>query len=225
MTNLGSRLKSRDIPWPTKVHIVKNCVFSYSHVWMWELGYKEGWVLMNWCFRIVVLEKTLESPLDCKENKPVNTRGNQHWIFIGRTDAKVPILWPPDVKSRLIGKDPDARKGWGQEEKGATEDEMVGWHHWLKGHEFEKALGDGEGQGGLTCCGPWGCKEFRHNLATEQPPPPAPPSIFPTLIASAPSFHPLAVPAMPPAAVPQTSKLTPTSGLLQLTSLPGILSP
>ena len=159
MTNLGSRLKSRDIPWPTKVHIVKNCVFSYSHVWMWELGYKEGWVLMNWCFRIVVLEKTLESPLDCKENKPVNTRGNQHWIFIGRTDAKVPILWPPDVKSRLIGKDPDAGKDRGQEEKGTTEDEMVGWHHKLNGHEFEKALGDGEGQGSLACYSPWSHKE------------------------------------------------------------------
>ena len=100
---------------------------------------------------------------------------------------------------------------------------MVGWHHRFKGHELEKALGDGEGQGGLACCSPWGCKEFRHDLASKQPPPP--PSVLPALIASAPSFCPLAVPAMPPAAVPQTSKLTPTSGLLQLTSLPGILSP
>ena len=113
---------------------------------------------MNFLMFKLVLEKAEEPeiklPLDCKENKPVNTRGNQHWIFIGRTDAKVPILWPPDVKSRLIGKDPDARKGWGQEEKGATEDEMVGWHHWLKGHEFEQTRGDSEGWGSLAHCSP-----------------------------------------------------------------------
>ena len=216
-------IKKQRHPLANKGPYSQNYVFSCSHVSMWELGYKEGWVLMNWRFWIEVLEKTLESPLDCKENKPVNTKGNQHWIFFGRTDAKAPILWPLDVKSQLIGKDPDARKGWGQEEKGATEGEMVGWHHQFKGHEFEKALGDGEGQGGLACCSPWGCKEFRHDLASKQPPPP--PSVLPALIASAPSFCPLAVPAMPPAAVPQTSKLTPTSSLLQLTSLPGILSP
>ena len=112
--------------------------FSSSHVWMWELDYKESWA-QNWCFWIVVLEKTLESPLDCMQIKPVNPKGNQSWIFIGRTDAEVemPILWPPHVKNRLIGKYPDAMKDWRQEEKGMTEDEMVGWHHWLNEHEFE----------------------------------------------------------------------------------------
>ena len=108
----------------------------------------------------MVLEKTLESPLYSKEIKPVNPKGNQHWIFIGRTEAEAPILWPPDVKSWLIWKGPDAGKDCGQEEKGTTENEMVGWHHWLNGHESEQALGDGEGQGGLTCCSPWGCKEL-----------------------------------------------------------------
>jgi len=114
----------------------------------------------NWCFRIVVLEKTLESPLDSKKIKPVNPKRIQPWIFIGETDAaaEAPILWPPDSKSRLTGKDPDARKDWGQEKKGTTEDEMVGWHHWLDGHEFEQALGDTKGQGSLICCSPWGHK-------------------------------------------------------------------
>ena len=113
---------------------------------MWELDHKEGWAPKNLCFWTVVLEKTLESPLDCKEIKPVNLKGNQSWIFIGRTDAKAeaPILWPPDMKNWLTGKDPDAGKDWRQEEKGMTEDEMVGWHHWLSGHEFEQALGCGE---------------------------------------------------------------------------------
>ena len=120
-------------------------VFSSSHVWMWELDHKEGWALKNWCFWAVVLEKTLESPLDSKESKTVNPRGNQLWIFIGRTSAYSPILWSPDVESQLIGKDPDAGKKWRQEEKGVTEDEMVGWHHWLDGHEFEQTLGDSEG--------------------------------------------------------------------------------
>ena len=105
-----------------------------------------------------MLEKTLESPLACKEIKPVNPKGNQTWIFIGRTDteAEAPMLWPPDVKSRLIGKDPDAGKDWRQEEKGTTEDEMVGWHHWLNGHEFEQAQGVGDEQGSPVCCSPWG---------------------------------------------------------------------
>ena len=122
---------------------------------MWELDHKENWTLKNWCFWTVVLEKTLESSLECKEIKPVNPKGNQSWIFTGRTDteAEAPILWPHDVKNWLIGKDPDAGKDWGQEEKGTTEDEMLGWHHWLDGHEFEQALGDDEGQGS------WGCKE------------------------------------------------------------------
>ena len=129
---------------------------------MWELGYKENWVPKNWCFWTVVLEKTLESPLDCKEIKPVDPKGNQSWIFIGRTDAEAetPIIWPPDEKNRLIGKDPDAGKDWRHKEKGKTEDEMVGWHHWLNGHEFEQALGVGDRQGSLACCSPWGCKEL-----------------------------------------------------------------
>ena len=110
--------------------------FSSSHVWMWELDYKESWALKNWCFWIVVLEKTLESPLDCKEIQLVHPKGSQSWIFIGRTDAETPILWPPDVESWLIGIDSDSGKGWGQEEKRATE--MVGWHHWRNGHEFEQ---------------------------------------------------------------------------------------
>ena len=126
----------------------------------WELNHKESWVLKNWCFRIV-LEKTLESPLDNKEIKLVNPKGNQSWIFIGKTDAEAetPILWTPDAKNWLLGKDPDAGKDWRQEEKGMTEDEMVGWHHWLDGHEFEQALGVGDGQGGLECCSPWDCTE------------------------------------------------------------------
>ena len=112
---------------------------SSSHVWIWELDHKESWVLNNWCFWTVVLEKTLESPLDFKEIQPVHPKGNQSWIFIGRTDAEAetPILWPPDVKNWLTGKAPDAGKDWMQEEKGTTEDEMVGWHHWLDGHEFK----------------------------------------------------------------------------------------
>ena len=134
--------------------------FSSSHVWMWELDYKESWAPKYWCFWTVVLEKTLESPLDCKEIQPVNPKGDQSWIFIGRTDAEAetPILWPPDAKNWLIWKDPDAGKDWGQE-KGTTGDEMVGWHHWLDGHEFEQALRVGDGRGGLACCSPWGRKE------------------------------------------------------------------
>ena len=128
---------------------------------MWELDCKESWVLKNWCFWTVVLEKTLESPLDCKEIQPVNPRGNQFWIFIGRTqvEAEAPILWPPDAKNWLIGKDPDGGNNWRQEEKGTTEDEMVGWHHRLDDHEFEQAPGVGEGQGNLVCRSPWGGQE------------------------------------------------------------------
>ena len=112
--------------------------FSSSHVWMWGLDYKESWAPKNWCFWTVVLEKTLESSLNCKEIQPVHSKGNQSWIFIGRTDAEAeaPILWPPDEKNWLIWKDPDAGKDWRQE-KGATEDELIGWHHQLDGHEFE----------------------------------------------------------------------------------------
>ena len=136
--------------------------FSSSHVWMWELGHKQSWVLENWCFWTAVLEKTLKSPLDSKEVKPVNPKGNQSWTFIGRTvaEAETPVLWPSDVKSQLIGKDPDAGKDWRQEQKRATEDEMVGWHHRLNGHEFEQAPGDGEGEGSPECCSPWGHKEL-----------------------------------------------------------------
>ena len=137
MTNLDSILKSRDITLSTKVC---QCYgFSKSHVWMWELDCEESWAPNHWWFWTVVLEKTLESPLDCKEIQPVHPKGDQSWVFIGRTDVEVetPIFWPPDMKSWLIWKDPDAGKDWGQEEKGITEDKMVGWHHQLNGHEFE----------------------------------------------------------------------------------------
>ena len=135
--------------------------FSSSHVCMWELNYKENWALNNWCFWTVVLEKTSESPLDCKEIQPVHPKGDQSWLFIGKTDAEAetPVLWPPGEKNWLIGKDPDTEKDWRQEEKGMTEDEMVGWHHWPDGHEFEQVLGAGDGQGCLECCSPWGRNE------------------------------------------------------------------
>ena len=127
---------------------------------MRELDFKESWALKNWCFWTVVLEKTLENLLDCTETQPVYPKGNQSWIFIGRADAKAetPTLWPPDAKSWLIWKDPDAGKDWGQV-KGTTEDEMVGWHHQLDGHEFGWTPGVGDGQGGLACCNSWGRKE------------------------------------------------------------------
>ena len=161
VTDLDSILKSRDVTLLTKVHIVKAMLFPVV-MNRWELDHKERWVPKNCCFWTVVLEKTLESPLDYKESKPINPKGNQSWIFIGRTDAEaeVPILWPPDAKNWLIGKDPDAGKDWRQEEKGMTEDEMVGWHHQLNGHNFEQAPGDGERQGSLACCIPWGRKEL-----------------------------------------------------------------
>ena len=128
---------------------------------MWELDYKESWAQKNWCSWTVVLEETLESPLDCKEIQPVHPKGDQSCMFIGRTDVETetPILWPPDAKSWLIGKDPDAGKDWAQEEKGMTEDKMIGWHHRLKGHGFWQTPGVGDGQGSLVCCSPWGCKE------------------------------------------------------------------
>ena len=160
-TNLDSILKSRDVTLPTKVHLVKAMVYSCSYVWTWELDCEESWVQKNWCFRAVVLEKTLESPLDCKEIQLVHPKGNQSWILIGSTDTKAEatILWPPDVKKWLIGKDSDAWKDWRQEEKGTTEDEMVGWHHRLDGHEFEPAPGADDEQGSQACCSPWVCKE------------------------------------------------------------------
>ena len=134
---------------------------SSGHVWMWELDYKESWVPKNWCFWTVVLEKTLVSPLDCKEIQLVHSKGDQSWVFIGRTDveAVTPILWPPDAKSWLIRKAPDAWKDWGQEEKGMTEDEMVGWHHRLNEHGFGWTPGVGDGQGSLACCDSWDLKE------------------------------------------------------------------
>ena len=163
MTNLNSVLKSRDSTLLTKVCIVKVKVFpkTSSNVLMWELNHKVSWAPKNWCFQTVVLGKTLVSPLDCREIQPVNPKGNQSWIFIGRTDAKAetPIFWPPDVKCLLIGKDPDTGKDWRQEEKGTTEDEMVGWYYWLNGHEFEQTLGESDGQESLACCSPWGRRE------------------------------------------------------------------
>ena len=160
MTNLDSILKSRDITLPTKVHLVNTMVFP---VVMYEFGCEswtiESWALKNWCFWTALL-KILESPLDCKDIQPVRPKGDQSWVFIGGTDveAETPILWPPHVKSWLIGKDADAGKDWGQE-KGMTEDEMVGWHHRLNGHRFGWTWVV-DGQGGLVCCGSWGCKEL-----------------------------------------------------------------
>ena len=135
--------------------------FTSSYIWMWELDNVKGWEPKNWCFWTVVLEKTLESPLDCKEIKPVNRKGNQSWIFIGRTDVETEplILWSPDAKSWLTGKELDVAKDWRQE-KGMTEDEMVGWHHRLNRHESEQTLGNGEGQGSPAFCSPWGCIEL-----------------------------------------------------------------
>ena len=150
------------ILWPLQVHgwrrqitPEQTCYYGSNHE-LHELDHKEGWTLKNWCFWNVVLEKTLESYLGSKEIKLGNPKGNQPWIFIGRTDAEVEasLLCPPNVKSQLIGKDPDAGKDWVQEEK-KTKDEMDGWHHWLNGHELEQTLADSEGQGSLVCCSPW----------------------------------------------------------------------
>ena len=172
--SLWSILKSRDITLPAKAHLIKAMVFPVV-MYVWELDYQESWAPKNWCFWTVVLEKTLESPLDCKEVQPVHPKGEKSWVFIGRTDAEAedPILWPPGAKNWLIGKDPDAGKDCMQEEKGTTEDEMVGLHHQLNGHEFGWTLGVGDGQGGLLCYCPWGRKESdtteRLNWYTYQP--------------------------------------------------------
>ena len=159
MTKLGSILKSRDITLPTKVRLVKAMVFPVVMYGCesWTIKKAGHWRLdafKLWCW-------TLKSPFYCKEIQPVHRKGNRSWIFIGRTDAEAetPKLWLPDAKKWLIWKDPDARKDWRQEKKGMTEDEMVGWHHWLDGHEFEYSLGVGDGQGGLVCCSPRGRKE------------------------------------------------------------------
>ena len=155
MTNLDSILKKQRGYFANKSSCSQSYGFSRSHGQMWELDHKESWALKNWCFWTVVLEKTLENPLDCKKIKLVHPKGNQSWIFIGRTDAEAPVLWPPDSKNWFIGRNPDAGKDWGQEEKEMRENKMNGWHHRLNGHEFEQVPGDGEGQGGLVCCSPW----------------------------------------------------------------------
>ena len=145
-----------------KTTIILFIIILLFHVIYIELDHKAGWALKNWCFQTAVLEKTLESPLDSKEIKPINPKGNQPWIFVGRVDAEAeaPTLWSSDVNSWLTGKVPDAGKDWRQEEKGTTEDEMVGWYHQLNGHEFEQALGNSLGQGSLACCSLWGHKEL-----------------------------------------------------------------
>ena len=138
--------------------ILKSNAFSRSRVWMWELDYKESWAPKNWCFWIVVLEKTFESPLDCKEIKQVNPKGNQSWISLEGLLLKLKLQYFDHLMRKTIGKDPNAGKDWRQEEKGTTEDEMVGWNHWLNGQEFEQAPGVGDGQGSLTCYSPRGRK-------------------------------------------------------------------
>ena len=171
MTNLNSILKSRAITLLAEVRLVKAMVFPVMYVMYAceSFTIKESWVLKHWCFWNVILEKTLESPLDSKKIKPVNPKGNQPMIFIGRTDAEAEtsIFWPPDVKNWLTGKDPDAGKDCRQEEKWTTEDEIVGWHHRLDGREFEQAPGVGDGQGSLVCCSPWGRKESDTDWMTE----------------------------------------------------------
>ena len=154
--------ESRDITLSTKVRLVKAMVFPVVMYGCEKLDCEESWEPKNWCFWTVVLEKTLESPLDCKEIQPVHSKGDQSWVFFERNDAKAetPVLWPPHTKSWLMEKDPDAGRDWGQEEKGTTEDEMAGWHHWLSGHESEWTPGVGDGQGGLECCNSWGHKEL-----------------------------------------------------------------
>ena len=159
MTNLDSVLKSRDITLPTKVHLVKAMVFPVvMYGWMWELDYKESWVPKNWCFWTVVLEKILESPLDCREIQPVHPKGDQSWVFIGGTDVEAETLatWCEELTHL---KRPWCWERLRQEEKGMTEDEMVGWHHRLNGHGFGWTPGVGDGQGGLARCDSWGPKE------------------------------------------------------------------
>ena len=159
MTNLESILKSTDITLPTNVHLVKAMVFP---IVMYGC---ESWTIKKAEYQRIdafePLERSLESPLDCKEIQPISPKGNQSWIFTGRIDAKAetPILWPPDVKNWLIGKVPDAKKDWRQKEKAMAEDEMVKWHHWLNGHDFDQTLGVGDEQGSLACCNPWDCKK------------------------------------------------------------------
>ena len=169
MTNLDSILKRRVITLPATVCLVKAMVFPVVTYGYESWTIRKAWALKNWRFWTVVLEKTLESPLNCKKIQPVHPKGDQSWVFIGKTDieAETPMLWPPNAKSWLIWKDPDVGKDWEQEEKETTEDEMVGWHHRLNGHESEQISGDSEGQGNLACCSPWG-RRVRNDLATEQ---------------------------------------------------------
>ena len=172
-------MKLKDTPWKKSYDRPRQCIktqrrqfanngpysqsygFSSSPIWMWELDHKKGWAPRSWCFQTVVLEETLESRLDSKEIQPVNPKGNKLRISIGRTDAEAeaPILWPPDAKGRLVGKDPNAGRNWRQKKKGAVKDEMVRWHHRLRGREFEQTLGGSGGQGSLACCSPWGWEE------------------------------------------------------------------
>ena len=156
MTNLNSSIKKQKHYFDINGLYCQSYGFSSSHIWMWELDNKKDWGLKNWCLQTVVLEKTLESPLGNKEIKPLNPKGNQPQIFIGRTDAEAEalIIWPPDAKNQLVGKKPDSGRDWRQEEKGRTEAEMVGCHHRLNRHEFEQTLGNSEGQGSLVCCSP-----------------------------------------------------------------------
>ena len=158
LTNLDSILKNRDITLLAKVCLVKAIVFPVV-----VYGCASWTIRKAECRRIDAFElwcwRTLENPLDCKEIQSVNPKGNYFWVFIGRTDAEIPILWSPEAKNGLTGKDPDAGQDWKQEENGTTEDKMVGWHYQLDGHEFEQAPGVGDGQGSLACCSPWGCKE------------------------------------------------------------------
>ena len=162
MTNLDSILKSRDITLPTKVRLVKAMVFPVVTYGCENWTVKKAERQKNWCFWTVVLEKTLESLLDCKEIQPVHPKGDQSWVYIWKTDveAETPILWSPDAKSWLIWKDPDPGKDWGQEEKGMIEDETAGWHRWLNWHGFGWTLGVDDGQGGMACCGSCGRKEL-----------------------------------------------------------------
>ena len=165
ITNLDSILKSRHY-FADKGLYSQSYWFSSSHVKIWKLDHKQSWALKN-CFQTVVLEETLESPVDSKIN-PINPKGDQCWVFIGRTDAEAEasVLCPPDAKSWLAGNDSDVRKDWGQEEKGVTEVEMVGWRQWLNGHESEQAPRDSEGQESLECYSPWGCKEWDWTTTT-----------------------------------------------------------
>ena len=168
VTNLDNILKSRHY-FANKGLSSQSYGFSSGHVWIWGLDRKE-WMAKNWCFWPVVLEETLESPLDCKEIQPFNPKGNQSWIFIGRTDAETAILWPSDAKNWLIGIDPDAGQDWRQEEKGTPDYEMVEWHHRLNGYKFEQALGVGDGQGGLALLQSMESRSVGQDWATELKP-------------------------------------------------------